>query len=429
MDSAIKIFSREGRFKKKVFARDIKSREHARKLSPFVFSEDQNVQVIWVSPVFEGNEQKKLKRKSYFRRKVQNSTKSLNYQQEEIIRFKVCSESEEHKLAKQVLSNELKHRLTRGLSLDWGFYDDESTDFLITGNLLNAATKIELEYEFKTSLGNKFRLDIAILGGAIRDDKNREFILAGIEIEKENSFDYRKEILCKSAGFPLISVDISGMSIDDINQNWAMKIIGENLKNSKKRNNYIYIHDLLYTLFIDYPQWIFESEPNHQYIIFDSSDKLAKILNDIVRLKESLLEFNLVNFNINCQNVSLFKKGTKEINFHQQKVIKNMGDIVGAGWENINQEHVGLITISRPKKGNELHFKVYMALFRLLLQSSTALIGYKFIPAIKNDNLHDDFWRYSRVNKENRQLVAYKIAPKRLVEPLEQIVHVIENLK
>jgi hypothetical protein len=62
MDEAIVVFSRKGLFKKRIAARDIRSREHARKLWPLV--SETKYFVTWVRPIFSNGE---LQRRSHFR--------------------------------------------------------------------------------------------------------------------------------------------------------------------------------------------------------------------------------------------------------------------------------------------------------------------------------------------------------------------------
>lgn len=64
MDEAIKVFSRKGLFKTRIQARDIRSREQARKLWPLVAPGGTRHMVTWVSPSFEDNQ---LRRRSHFR--------------------------------------------------------------------------------------------------------------------------------------------------------------------------------------------------------------------------------------------------------------------------------------------------------------------------------------------------------------------------
>lgn len=53
MDEAIVVFSRKGIFQTTIAARDIRSREHARKLWPLVSPGASRQMVTWVSPSFE----------------------------------------------------------------------------------------------------------------------------------------------------------------------------------------------------------------------------------------------------------------------------------------------------------------------------------------------------------------------------------------
>lgn len=64
MIEAIIVFSRKGFFNKKILAREIHSREHARKLWPLVTSDGYKHLVTWVKPSFKEG---KLTRKSHFR--------------------------------------------------------------------------------------------------------------------------------------------------------------------------------------------------------------------------------------------------------------------------------------------------------------------------------------------------------------------------
>ena len=50
MDEAIVVFSRQGMFQTTIAARDVRSREHARKLWPLVSPGASRQMVTWVSP-------------------------------------------------------------------------------------------------------------------------------------------------------------------------------------------------------------------------------------------------------------------------------------------------------------------------------------------------------------------------------------------
>ena len=64
MDEAVVVFSRKGLFQTRIVARDVRSREHARKLWPLVSPDALRQMVTWVSPIFEDG---KLRRRSHFR--------------------------------------------------------------------------------------------------------------------------------------------------------------------------------------------------------------------------------------------------------------------------------------------------------------------------------------------------------------------------
>lgn len=64
MEEAIVVFSRNGIFQTTIAARDVRSREHARKLWPLVSPGASRQMVTWVGPSFESG---KLRRQSHFR--------------------------------------------------------------------------------------------------------------------------------------------------------------------------------------------------------------------------------------------------------------------------------------------------------------------------------------------------------------------------
>ena len=420
MDKALQVFSRQGNFKTLILAKDIKGKEHARKLSPFVDPESTNELVSWVSPCFENA---RLKRRSHFRKRNRISTIKPDINSEEEARRTTIYESPEHKQAKTVLINELNFRLEHGIPLEWGFYDSNASDLPIIGNLLCGASTIDEEYIFKSPLNNMFRLDIAILGDGIRN-KNKKFIYAGIEIEKDNTFDYRKEILCKSAAFPLISIDISNLSLIEINADWAKKVISETLKTSEsKRSNYFYLHDLLYPLFIKHPEKLLKYEPDHQFIVFDNTDNLDKIRDYCNQLAK-----NIDNYKIHVQRIHIYKKDMS-INENEFKKYQNLVDIVGQDSKKINPDSVLLITTERPKVNNQFDFIIHMALFRILLSSPSAMIGYRFAKYEYNNEPNEDLWHYKNYDREKDQTIIIKIAPKRLSVPLQDIIHIINTLK
>ncbi len=91
MDEAVVVFSRKGIFQTTITARDVRSREHARKLWPLVSPDASRQMVTWVSPSFENG---KLRRRSHFR--VLPSQHSFNpkthFDDEEACRWRAVQE-------------------------------------------------------------------------------------------------------------------------------------------------------------------------------------------------------------------------------------------------------------------------------------------------------------------------------------------------
>lgn len=49
-------------------------------------------------------------------------------------------------------------------------------------------------------------------------------VLGGVEIELGHAFDGRKALIGKSLGFPLISIDITEMTLDELTPEWAQQV-------------------------------------------------------------------------------------------------------------------------------------------------------------------------------------------------------------
>lgn len=115
MDEAIVVFSRKGIFQTTITARDVRSREHARKLWPLVSPGESRQMVAWVSPSFESG---KLRRRSHFRVLPAHHTFNLkaHFDDEEASRWRVVRESSEHRRAKELIVTELDRRLQVGIS-------------------------------------------------------------------------------------------------------------------------------------------------------------------------------------------------------------------------------------------------------------------------------------------------------------------------
>ena len=214
MDKALIGISRKGEFKELITARSVASREHARKYWPLVTPEEPYQLLTFVSPSFDKTG--KIKGHSHFRRLPQSYQYDFhrNFDVEEYERVTFINARKEHGLAIDFIKAELLSRLETGRASPWYFKDDKVSDFHFEGNLLLLAHDVVKEYEVKTSFGCKYRLDIAVLAAPINNKP--PIILAGIEVEFGHQFDGRKALISKSQGFPLVSVDIYEMHIDEI---------------------------------------------------------------------------------------------------------------------------------------------------------------------------------------------------------------------
>jgi hypothetical protein len=92
MDEAIVVFSRKGIFQTTIATRDVRSREHARKLWPLVSPGESQKMVTWVRPSFERG---KLRRRSHFRVLPAQHTLNLkaHFDHEEACRWHAVQES------------------------------------------------------------------------------------------------------------------------------------------------------------------------------------------------------------------------------------------------------------------------------------------------------------------------------------------------
>lgn len=115
MDEAIVVFSRKGIFQTTITARDVRSREHARKLWPLVSPDASRQMVTWVSPSFENE---KLRRRSHFRvlPSQQSFNPKMHFDDEEACRWRTVQESSEHRRAEELVAAELSRRVNAGLA-------------------------------------------------------------------------------------------------------------------------------------------------------------------------------------------------------------------------------------------------------------------------------------------------------------------------
>lgn len=413
MDKARIFFNRKGEMQETISCRDITSREHYRNLWPLVTPDDPPSLVSWVSPVFKDG---KCVRHSHFRN--HSISRGVNakaiFDGDEKERLRQVSESPQHKRAKELIAAELQRRLEAGLALPWAYKDTSVTDFHLAGNLLLGAEAVVIEHRITTPppLSSYYRLDVAVLGKAVLKNPT---ILAGIEIEYGHAFDGRKAIASKCSGYPLISIDITDLALEEITPEWARRALTETTHTDPagQRKTFVYLNPLLYPLYIQLPQDLLRREPRHQLVIFAPNDQLRSIKEKVETVRGLL--------GLSTKDVVLQLPNAKS---EQSTImVENLGNIVGVDWAEMNAKRCLTVSLDRPKTVNDVPrhlMHIFLAIY--LAGWCNALVGYKWCMDITNDYPEQDLWKAWH-NKSH-----FYPAPKRLAIPFAQYVAALNRL-
>ncbi|VVO73827.1 hypothetical protein [Pseudomonas fluorescens] len=413
MDDALVVFSRKGLFQTPITAYEIKSREHYRKMWPLVTADKPHRLVSWVSPCF--NDDGKLKTRSYFRTYTgKRGVRAADYfDSQEQARQRHIGESEEHRRAKQLIADELQRRLNAGLAMPWYYRDETISQYHLAGNLLLGANGVSQEQSIKTPFGNSYRLDVAVLGKPIL---RHRMVLAGIEIELGHAFDGRKALAGRSMGFPLISIDITDMSLDQLTPQWARQALTatKSSDDEGRRKTFIYLNDLLYPLYVQLPSTLIEGDDfRHQFIVFAADEHLERVKATLAKVSSVLgLESPTVLLGVvNGKSESAAKQ------------VANLGDIAGPDWRDFHEQRCLTITLDRPRTPQDVPIHLmHIAIAALLAGKGNALVGYKNRLGIINHRPEEDVWN------EYRRGTWHRTLPKRLAEPFQRYLAVIDQL-
>ncbi|OIJ44117.1 hypothetical protein [Massilia timonae] len=419
MNEALIALSRSGIMKRTVLARDITSREHARKLWPLVTPSAPHQLLTYVSPAF--NEDDALIRRGHFRTLPGGHPIDVaaHFDKEEAERSRSVSESAEHACAKELIAAALANRLKSKRGMPWSFADSEASDFHLSGNLLLGAESVSTEMTVRTAFGSSYRLDVGILSKPIG---KKPLVLGGIEIERGHAFDGRKALIAKSQAFPLISVDITGMALDELTPQWANQALTATTASHSegRRSTFVYLHDLLYPLYVQLPPMLGESGKSHQFLVFASDAELERLLAWTKRLAVSVGLRESQDFSI---------APVRAKSEQSEKMLLNAGEVVGPGWKEINSGQCLRITVRRPKSLLDVPTHLFhLTLAKLLLINTDSLVGYKYQNGIYNDDLGDDVWVHSKWVPETKSYSRRRILPKRLAEPHSTILALLQGL-
>lgn len=419
MDIATTLFSRAGYCGEKIKATDFKSHEDARKYWPLL-SEDGTELVCWVkSADLPGGRwrTKHFRRLPSFYQRT-NLVKTFELLEEK--RQKKTNESPEHKKAKELICLELHRRIENNEPMGWFFKDRFASDFSFAGNLLFGAIDITPEMYIKTGFGPTFKLDIGIIGPTL---KNRAACIGGVEIEYRHQFDGRKALMSRSLGFPLISIDISGMSLDDINPQWAKEILSQTTKNSEDglRKTYIYLPTSLYPLYIKAPEHLYKAKDvRHQYLAFSKHETLKMLESWLTQLR-SIMGYSDDDINITIMNQS---------SETARKQLENAGDIAGKDWREYSDGYCLRVSLFRPRHDKDLlsNHLFHITMARLFLEQDV-LLGYKYATGNKHLNPDVHIWILDEWNKEQRKNTPHSLLPKRLATPILPILKKVADIK
>lgn len=297
--------------------------------------------------------------------------------------------------------------------MPWYYMDDSVSQYHLAGNLLLGAEAITQEQVIKTPFGNTYRLDVAVLGKPIL---RHPLVLAGVEIELGHAFDGRKALAGRSMGFPLISVDITGMTLEQLTPQWAERALTATTASSNDghRKTFIYLNDLLYPLYIQLPASLIEGDNfRHQFLVFAPDEHLIRIKEILEKVRNAL--------GIKSPQVLLAIVNGKSESAAKQ--VANLGAIVGPDWKDFNEHRCLTVTLDRPRSPlDEPSHLMHIAIAVLLAGKGLALVGYKNRLGITNDHPEEDIWNECRRGEWHR------ILPKRLAEPFQRYLAVIEAL-
>jgi len=412
MELATRLYSFSGLLKEQIYASNIKSPSDARKLGPFVDTDKFPVTwVNWSKPrvgTFK-------KTPPYFRHYPQGRIKKERLKiilDEEIKERQTFRESKVHNQAKIALANYLTQELQCNSKIEWAYKDNRISEYSLTGDLLSEVVDIKTEYYYRTPFDTEYKFDIVLLGKKLNKGP---IILGAIEIEKENKFGLLKCLLCKSLGFPLISINIENLQISDIDEKWCKEAIRETTESSEDslRRNYIYIHNFLYPVFINLPQSI-RNDTKHQYIVFVAEEKFDSLYKHLEGYKK-LLGF-VDNKSIHIHKVCINEKEPSSLT-----MFKNEGSIAGSDWKDYNPSKYIRITLDVPtiKKGNI--YLYHLVISRLLNSHYQTLTGYKYAKGLINKSIEEPVWSKIELSKKSKRII-----PKQMSEPIKPMLDLLQ---
>lgn len=412
MKEALRLSGYYGFYNETVPAKEIRSREDARKLGPFIDSNRRWVH--WRRPSFDPVSNRR-KRRSHFAHYPRNRGSAIRIPSAEDFdpaRYdELRSESSKHRKACRIVLDILRDSHSSARPAFWHFKDERASDFSFSGDLLADAQEIRSEYPYATPFGNVFRFDVAIIGKKYTKSDN---VIGAVEIEFTHEFDFIKCMLTKAMGFPLLSIDITEVEEEEITYDWCQHALFGTTETDPqgRRSNFVYLHDMLYPAFSDAPRDQFGNR--HQYVIVAKDSEFDQIVGALGQIKTRL----------GLRGNSVLIQPVNAKNDQTRKMQANEASIAGANWAEFNTRRYIRVTLDRPAQKAGPVFTFHLLMTRYINSHSDALVGYKWARGVSNSEPENPFWDVYDRTRRSRQ----RIMPKQLGQPLESIMRELESI-
>jgi len=413
LETALRLFSWHGIKRETVLASDIRSRDDARKLGPFVDPSGRRV-VHWRKPSFDEETRRRIRRAHFAHYPTNSEGKQFEsgYLHSDTVSIENDKRKEtRHGLAVAAIVSALQGLMAKVMSANWAYTDPRiSNDASLSGNLLQDVIEIAVEYPYRlAAVDRSYRFDIALLGPKVGKSKA---ILAVIEVELTHAYDVEKCLVAKSLGFLLLSMNIDELDEDEISEAWAVEtLLGRTTNRSDRRRfNFIYLHDMLAPVFLD-----INFADKHEYVVFVGNGKHEFACNQLKRLKAHL------GFSPDDPAILIQQIGIK--NDQARKIAENEGSVAGRDWAAFNSSQYIRIVLERPRLKAGPIYLYHLQMAMLLNGCLNCLVGYKYSKGIKNKNPGEPLWNVScREHGTTCRL------PKQVSQPLAQILDELAKL-
>lgn len=395
---------------------EIRSREDARKKGPFI--DNDNKLVYWVKPSYD-TKFGKFSKVSHFRHYPFSQS---NRRKISLTNFNKEIDSKHLVIQNNILAV-LNEMIKKKEKLIWHFVDKEFSDFSLSGDLLREVKSVDKEYSINIKpVKKQYRFDIVLLGKKIRDER---VVLGAIELENTHEASIEKTLLCKSIGFPLLTIDISEIEPNNISEKLCKELLIESTSTSdnSRRRNFYYIHNILQPIFlVNYKKYL-PDDDGHQYIVFFHQKSDREVLIEWLKVLSKNLELDNKNDYL-IQPVNINKNDNGALSMQSNDIC-----LMNSDFSEYDNTHYLRIILKRPKNNSNLYI-YHLILSKLLTLHLDCLVGYKFKKNYcQNTDLENKYWNVGYFENIQKGWVYKKFCPKELSEPIYQILRKINEIE